>query len=146
MRFVFVSIFLFSQLLFAQEQQQQQQAPVTDADVPQVRSVKENKGLEVGVDIDQQDPNMDALYKKGPYLVYDCKNKHWVCTQELEYKRCQIQRKTSLLDYENELACAYFDVFDRREDCWKKQQELTNVAKYEQFCLHPTKVENRLTF
>lgn len=112
----------------------------------QIRRTKTNTDLEVGVDIDQQDQNMDAFYKKGPYLVYDCRTRHWVCTQELEYKRCQEQRKNALLDYEDILPCASFDIFNKRQDCWTKQQELTNVGKFEQFCLHPSKVENRLTF
>ena len=132
MRIVFVLIFWISCSVYSQEKE--------------VRSVKEKEGLEVGVDIDQQDPNMDALYKKGPYLVYDCRTRHWVCTKELEYKRCQRQRKESLLDYDDKLPCATFDIFDKRQDCWKRQQELTDVGKYEQFCLHPSKVENRLIF
>lgn len=106
----------------------------------------EREVLQVGEDISQQDPNLDAFYKRGSFLVYDCLTRHWVCTQELEYQRCQMQRKEAILDYEDELPCAYFDKFKLRKDCQKRQQELTDLAVYEQFCLNPEKVENRLTF
>lgn len=132
MRIVFTFILIFSSLALSQESE--------------VRSVRENTGVEAGVDIDQQDPNLDALYKRGPYLVYDCNTRHWVCTRELEYNRCRIQRKEALLDFEDVLPCATFDIFDKRQDCWQRQQELTDVAKYEQFCMHPSKEENKLTF
>ena len=100
----------------------------------------------VGQDIDQSDPFMDAYYQRGAYLVYDCRTRHWVCTQELEHKRCINQRKEALLDYKTILPCAHFDLFKKRKDCKSKQQQLTNAAKYEQFCLHPSKLKNRLAF
>lgn len=138
MRIIFV--FLLSLSAFAQEQNSQ---IVSSGDV---KSVSESKGLVSGEDIDQSDPYMDALYQKGPYLIYDCVTRHWVCTKELEYKRCLDNRKEALLDYASILPCAHFDVFNRREDCWQRQQELTNSAKYEQFCFHPSKLENKLNF
>jgi hypothetical protein len=140
MRIIF--IFLLTLSSFAQETQN----TTPELSSGNVKSVSENKGLVSGEDIDQSDPYMDALYQRGPYLVYDCVTRHWVCTKELEYKRCLDNRKEALLDYKTILPCAHFDVFNRREDCWQRQQELTNSAKYEQFCYHPSKLQNKLNF
>lgn len=106
----------------------------------------ENRGLEVGIDFDNQDPQLDALYIRGPYLVYDCYSKHWVCTGELEYKRCLEQRKEAILDMKYKLPCASFEAFRKRKDCYETQQELTNTSRYERFCLNADLEENRLDF
>jgi hypothetical protein len=99
-----------------------------------------------GVDIDQQDPYMNPLYQKGQFLVYDCVSRHWVCTQELEFDRCKAQRHEALANYKNELPCAFFDKLDDMPKCHQEQQRLTNAAKYEQFCLHPDQIENKINF
>lgn len=117
---------LFSQILFAQEKGVIAQ------------NGNERIGLQSGVDFDNDDPNMDALYQRGAYLVYDCFTNHWVCTDELEYNRCKIQRKEALLDYKNSLPCAYFDQYKTRKKCQNAQTQLTNEARFEVFCTHPT--------
>lgn len=138
MRILFLIIFLYSITCIAQ---------VANSNlVGKKENVKQFAAASVDQDIDQQDPNIDDFYQKGSFLVYDCKARHWVCTRELEYKRCQRHRKNAILDNNLELPCASFDIFKENKDCWKRQQELTDVAKYEQFCSHPNKVENRLTF
>lgn len=146
MRFLFIVLFTLISASFAQETADKGVSRPLVSEGKEVQKVTENKGVEAGEDIDQSDPYMDALYQKGQYLVYDCIRRHWVCTKELEYKRCIRIRKEALLDYKSILPCAHFDVFNKRKECKKRQQELTDVAKYEQFCFHPSKLENRLTF
>ena len=97
-------------------------------------------------DISQEDPNLDALYQRGAYLVYDCYSKHWVCTQELEYKRCMNDRKEALLDFKEQLPCAYLDKFTLEKDCFQRQQELTDRGHQTQFCFHPSNNANTFNF
>lgn len=98
----------------------------------------ERVGLQSGVDFDNDDPQMDEFYQKGSYLVYDCFTMHWVCTDKLEFNRCKIQRKEALLDYKENLPCAYFDEYKTRKLCQNAQTKMTNQARFEKFCLHPS--------
>lgn len=94
----------------------------------------EKVGLQSGVDFLQQDPNMDAKYQKGRWLVYDCIDQHWVCTREEEFRYCEKLRKKAILDKEEALPCAYFKKFQSREMCWNEQLRLTNRAEHYLFC------------
>lgn len=111
-----------------------------------VLSVTEARGLKVGVDFDNESPVLDAFYIRGSYLVYDCDTKHWVCTGEIEYKRCNRQRSEAILDMDKKLPCAIFDIYQKREDCHKAQVELTNSARFERFCLNPSLETYNLDF
>ena len=126
MRFVFLIQFIFlnTSLLFAAE----------------------NRGLNVGVDFDNESPTLDAFYVRGPYLVYDCTTKHWVCTGELEYNRCVVQREEAILDLTYNLPCAVFDMYHKRKDCHDAQINLTNTARFERFCLNTDMEVNKLDF
>lgn len=96
-----------------------------------------NLFAQAGKDFDNSNPELDDFYLRGPYLVYDCVRNHWVCTQKLEHKRCQTQRKRSLLELDVRLPCAHFDEYANNESCVKDQLRLTNEARGDRFCLHP---------
>ncbi|MEX0798992.1 MAG: hypothetical protein WD025_06090 [Bacteriovoracaceae bacterium] len=104
---------------------------------------RDDSALEVGVDFAQQDPFMSDLYQKGPYLLYDCESMHWVCAGRGEFNRCVRWRSRALKRGEANLSCAHFVPFDSRQECHKKQIEMTNTGTLERrFCLHP-KVRRR---
>lgn len=118
--------------IYSQEQNTQKIEDTSD-----VVAEKQETNAKASVDFLQQDPNMDVKYQKGPWLVYDCLDNHWVCTRELEYRQCQSHRKKAILDNEKELPCAYFNKFKSQESCWIEQTKLTNRAEPYLFCLHP---------
>lgn len=146
MKTLFLFLFLVSSILFAQDTKTiNKTRPIVSSGNMAQNSIQKNV-VQVGQDIDLADPYMDALYQRGSFLVYDCVTRHWVCTQVLEYDRCVMNRKEALLDLKTILPCAHFDKFELRQDCKKRQQELTDVAKYEKFCFHPSKIENTIDF
>ena len=106
----------------------------------------ENRGLNVGVDFDNESPVLDAFYIRGSHLVYDCSTRHWVCTGELEYNRCKTQRNKAVLDLSYNLPCAAFEIYKKRKDCYEAQIELTNTARFERFCLNTDMESNKLDF
>ncbi len=97
-------------------------------------------------DFDNSNPQLDAYYQRGSFLVYDCIRDHWVCTQKLEHKRCQKYRKEDLKDFKPRLSCAYFDEYKTRELCQKQQQILTNQFRGDRFCLHPQEALRKRDF
>lgn len=88
-------------------------------------------------DINQNDPKLNYKYEKGRFLVYDCFDKHFVCTQSLEYNRCKDARVKAIKDGEEHLPCAYFDPSQSISECQKKQQSLTNKGENYLFCNKP---------
>ena len=92
---------------------------------------------QTGTDFDNRDPELNAFYQRGAYLVYDCASKHWVCTRKLEHKRCKIIRKRGLLEYDNRLQCAHFDQYKSNKLCEKELLRLTEEGRGDRFCLHP---------
>ena len=143
MKTLFLFAIFLSTVLFAQDTGTINKTKPVVSSGNKVTNIKQRN---VGQDIDLTDPYMDALYQRGSLLVYDCVTKHWVCTKDLEYDRCVNNRKEAILDFKTILPCAHFDKFELRQDCKKRQQELTDVAKYEKFCFHPSKIENTIDF
>lgn len=94
-----------------------------------------------GVDIDQLDPNLSYKYQKGRFLLYDCKDNHWVCTKSIEFERCKKSRKKEILDGFDHFSCGHFRPFQSVDDCHKKQLKLTNQNLDFAFC-HKTKLKS----
>ena len=90
-----------------------------------------------GKDFLQQDPNLSARYQRGPFLIYDCDSRHWVCAGKAERDRCQNWRQEGLAKREKRLACAFFVSFDSEKACQKKQLQMIENAGAHRFCLHP---------
>lgn len=99
---------------------------------------QENASIEEQVqDFAQMDPYMSDAYIKGPYLMYDCDDNHWVCSGEAEYKRCDGLRNDAIKRKDKNLRCTKFFKFSTIEKCHEKQLEMIGNQAYQRFCLHP---------
>jgi hypothetical protein len=94
-----------------------------------------------GVDILLLDNELSLLYSRGPYLVYDCQSRHWVCTGKNEVERCKNAREFSIVENEVNLPCAVIKVFEDEKSCQKKQQIVIDGALENRFCMHPERRE-----
>ena len=92
---------------------------------------------EDSLDIDQQKERLSLKYTRGPYLLYDCVDKHWVCTDEREMQSCEKSRQESLLERDQYFSCAYIEKFKNSKICIEKQKWLTTFAVDIIFCLNP---------
>ena len=82
-----------------------------------------------------QDPNLSDRYQRGSYLVYDCKEMHWVCTAKAEFDRCKQLRDKALELKLNNLQCADFEKFASVDECIKHLTWQTNYQPQHRFCI-----------
>lgn len=89
------------------------------------------------LDVDQQKTRLSVKYTKGPILIYDCLDKHWVCTDKVEAKNCNDKRRYEELEKNENYPCAVFETFETNKQCIKKQKELIDQAIHVIFCVNP---------
>jgi len=100
------------------------------AEIPQ-------KDIDTAQDILLLDPYLSLRYQKGPYLVYDCVDMHWVCTAKPEFEFCDKQRQQAVESGRKYLPCAPIEKYKNEIQCHRTQIVLTNIAYQNRFCLHP---------
>lgn len=75
-------------------------------------------------------------YEAGPFLVYDCKDKHWVCVQPSYYENCKDLRKRDLARTEELYhTCAPAGKFPTKRSCFQRQLFLTTHNHGNRFCI-----------
>ncbi|MBL7664717.1 MAG: hypothetical protein JNM93_06255 [Bacteriovoracaceae bacterium] len=72
-------------------------------------------------------------YVEGEYLMYDCREGHWVCATESNSLFCQEQIK-QMDDFANFMPCWSFKKHADIYQCMSEQQRLTNEAIRPTFC------------
>ncbi len=85
------------------------------------------------------DPVVDIIsdnYESGPYLIYDCLEKHWVCVLENYFTRCEEQRGKDLSYSEGPAhSCAPIGKFPNKISCFQRQLFLTTHNYGDRFCI-----------
>ncbi|MBD67155.1 MAG: hypothetical protein CME62_18285 [Halobacteriovoraceae bacterium] len=89
---------------------------------------------EEALDITLQDPFLSIKYQRGEYLVYDCVDKHWVCTGKPEFNNCNEARDIAQYENRNKLPCASVKGFSSEDECNKIQKRLTSSGYDVRFC------------
>lgn len=100
---------------------------------------KERRAKEQEIDRDSddfllRDPNLNYKYQKGPYLVYDCQDHHWVCTGRLEYMRCEDQREHTKRQNGDFYTCQTIKKFESLDSCLSRQRRMTDYNPTDRFC------------
>jgi hypothetical protein len=106
-----------------------------DESVSEASSTNSSKD---SMDILLQDPNLSLKYTKGKFLLYDCYDKHWVCTSKYEYQACRDLRKILLKDHTARLNCSPVKQFSSEKDCQLAQKSLVTRKMGLRTCIHPT--------
>lgn len=85
------------------------------------------------------DPKVDIIaenYEAGPYLIYDCQEKHWVCVMESFYKECEEKRTRDLASTNNVYhSCAPIGLFPTKKSCFQRQLFMTTHNHGKRFCV-----------
>ena len=74
--------------------------------------------------LNDYDPKTDIVsdkYEVGPYLIYDCVDKHWVCVLESYYRQCEETRKQAQLEKKDQLGCLPAGDMGNKKSCFQKQ-------------------------
>ena len=86
-------------------------------------------------DITLSDPDLSIKYQRGRFLMYDCEDKHWVCTQKLEFDRCSEKRKYVDFIKGQLYPCAPVKPFASEAECVKRQRKFTEKNHSVRSCL-----------
>ncbi len=84
------------------------------------------------------DPKVDIIsenYEAGPFLIYDCKEKHWTCVLESYYRDCEKSRVTDHHEKKLNMACAAVAEFPTKKSCFQKQLFLVSKNMGTKFCV-----------
>ena len=77
-------------------------------------------------------------YIQGHYLLYDCEDQHWVCTEDVRYEMCQQSLKEALDLKKSYLPCLpVAGEFKSNKECAKEQQYYVTKIKVDLECRHP---------
>lgn len=91
---------------------------------------KIESGYDATVDI------ISEKYEAGPYLIYDCVDKHWVCVLEEFYRGCQSLREESLAKGSVSLACAPIGKFPTKRSCFQRTLFMATHNHGDRFCIN----------
>lgn len=111
--------------------------------IPFLLSAKEE---EVAEDFLLLDPQISAIYDRGEYLLYNCNDKHWVCTRKVEFDQCERLRKSAIADNMEFLPCVGIKKYEKVEKCITEQKRVTYNGVSNRFCLHPKRSKDELSF
>ena len=99
-------------------------------------------------DIALLDPFLSLKYTRGPYLLYDCRDKHWACVGKSEFNFCKESRDFQIKERRDKLGCVPVRTFNSEEECNLSQRGIINRSISSRFCVHPdiqeaTRLESR---
>lgn len=76
-------------------------------------------------------------YEAGKYLIYDCKDGHWVCVAEPFYKNCQETRSQELAKKGVvHLSCAPIGEMASKKSCYQRILFFTTHHHGSRFCIN----------
>lgn len=84
------------------------------------------------------DPRTDIIsekYEAGPYLIYDCKDQHFVCVMESYYKECLANRAQDEHEKKIDVSCAALAETPNKKSCFQKQLFMTSQNHGKRFCV-----------
>jgi len=84
------------------------------------------------------DPKVDIIaenYEAGPFLIYDCIEKHYTCVLESYYKECAEKREKDLQLRKLALSCAPLTELPNKKSCFQKQLFMVSQNHGTKFCV-----------
>lgn len=82
----------------------------------------------------REDYPINAQYRGGPNLIYNCNKKLFVCASNVAKEDCEEERKAGMdLKVEN-YPCAVLKTFTTKKECLEKNYEYVNVNALKKYC------------
>jgi hypothetical protein len=85
-------------------------------------------------------------YEAGPFLIYDCVEKHWTCVLESYYKDCQVRREKDIHEKKLDLSCAPIAGLNNKKSCFQKQLFMVSQNMGERFCIGDDWKQKEISF
>ena len=86
------------------------------------------------------DRQYSEKYFAGKYLIYDCKDQHWVCSDREANKKCLDKRKMDIIKKKPLLSCIPVKRYKNLLNCIKKKQYMVNNPVDNLLCQHPDRL------
>lgn len=97
--------------------------------------VSADDGEKVLNDFDPRTDIISEKYEAGPYLIYNCKEKYFVCVMEANYKECEAERTQENADKKLELGCAPISKMLNKKSCFQQQLFFVSQNQGTKFCV-----------
>ncbi len=84
------------------------------------------------------DPKVDIIadnYEAGPFLIYNCEEKHWVCVTLPYFKECEEKRFKETVRPATHHSCAAVGEFPTKKSCFQRQLFMTTHQHGSRFCI-----------
>lgn len=85
---------------------------------------------------------VSSRYYKGAVLIYDCRDRHFVCVDQLSADQCHEERTKALKKNRFELVCSPLKVFKSEQECVAEQYQRMHESVDKTWCYN----EHRLRF
>lgn len=77
---------------------------------------------------------MDANYRSGQFLIYDCDKKIYTCVDDLSNEDCKDKRAKNIFMREKLYSCAPLKKYSDRIECLKDNYQIMEKAPFTRFC------------
>lgn len=74
-------------------------------------------------------------YEAGPFLIYDCIEKHYTCVLESYFKECSDKRAKDAHERKEMLSCAPISKHLNKKSCFQSQLFLVSQNHGTKFCV-----------
>lgn len=74
-------------------------------------------------------------YEAGPFLIYDCEEKHWVCVKKSYFNECEEKRDKDFFSESYYHSCAPIGEFPTKRSCFQRQLFMTSQNHGQRFCV-----------
>lgn len=92
-------------------------------------------GEKVLNDYDGKVDIISEKYEAGPFLIYDCVDKHYVCVLESYNKECGETRAKNIHERQLNLGCAPISEHLNKKSCFQKQLFMVSQNHGTKFCV-----------
>lgn len=82
----------------------------------------------------ESDIMISRRYRRGPHLIYDCKDQHFACVSLESRGKCEEDREEALEKRQVELSCAPLRTFDNADLCEATQEDVMLRLVDKEFC------------
>ena len=86
------------------------------------------------LEIKKSNYQMNARYKAGAFLIYDCQGEYYACVDQEGSDKCRENRDASISKKEKRYPCSPLKKFENKTACLDKNYEVIESLALKRFC------------
>jgi len=86
------------------------------------------------LEVKKSNYQMNARYKAGAFLIYDCEGEYYACVDQEGSEKCRENRDASINKKENRYPCSPLKKFENKTSCLEKNYEVIESLALKRFC------------